>query len=58
MLEEMERAREMGNAERSLGGWSTVAAAWLLVIIFVVLFATGMVTQNVVAPASAQSKER
>jgi hypothetical protein len=37
MLEE----REVGNAERSLGGWSAVAAAWLVAIIFMVLFATG-----------------
>jgi hypothetical protein len=41
MLEEIERAREMGSAERSLGGWSAVAAAWLVAIIFLVLFATG-----------------
>jgi hypothetical protein len=41
MLEEIERAREMDLAERSLGGWSAVAAAWLVAIIFVLLFATG-----------------
>jgi hypothetical protein len=41
MLEEIERAREPGIAERSLGGWRAVAAAWLVAILFVVLFATG-----------------
>jgi hypothetical protein len=41
MLEEIEWAREVGSAESSLGGWSAIAAAWLVAIIFVLLFATG-----------------
>ena len=41
MLEEIERVREPDIAERSLGGWRAVAAAWLVAILFVVLFATG-----------------
>jgi hypothetical protein len=41
MLEEIERGCEPGIAERSLGGWRAVAAAWLVAILFVVLFATG-----------------
>jgi hypothetical protein len=41
MLEEIERARELDIAETSQGGWSAVAAAWLVAIIFVLLFATG-----------------
>jgi hypothetical protein len=38
MLEEIERSHEPGVAERSLGGWRIVAAAWLVAIISVVLF--------------------
>jgi hypothetical protein len=34
MLEEIERSQELGIAERSLGGWRIVAAAWLVAIIF------------------------
>ena len=41
MLEEIEVARELGTAERSFGGWRVVAAAWLVMMIFVALFATG-----------------
>jgi anti-sigma-K factor RskA len=41
MQEEIERARKLGIAERSLGGWRVVAAAWSVAVIFVVLFATG-----------------
>jgi hypothetical protein len=38
MLEEIERAREPGIAERSAGGWRIVAAAWLVAIFLVLLF--------------------
>ena len=38
MLEEIERSHEPGVAERTLGGWRTVAAAWLVAIMFLVLF--------------------
>ena len=38
MLEEIERSNEPGVAERALGGWRTVAAAWLVAIMFLVLF--------------------
>jgi hypothetical protein len=41
MHEEIEWAREPGVAERSLGGWRAVAAAWSIAITLVVLFATG-----------------
>ena len=40
MLEVVEGARERGFAERSFGGWRAVASAWLVVVIFVALFAT------------------
>lgn len=38
MLEEIERSYEPGIAERTPVGWRIVAAAWLVAIIFVVLF--------------------
>ena len=41
MLDEIERDAEPGIAERCLGSWRAIAAAWLVAILFVVLFATG-----------------
>jgi hypothetical protein len=41
MRQEIEWARELGIAERTLGGWRVVAAAWSIAIALVVLFATG-----------------
>ena len=36
---DIEGARELGIAERSVGDWRIVASAWLVAIVFVVLFA-------------------
>ena len=41
MAEEIERARELHIADGSMGSWRGVAAAWLIVILFVLLFAMG-----------------
>jgi hypothetical protein len=38
MPEEIERAHGLGIFERSLGDWRVVASAWLVAIIFLVLF--------------------
>jgi hypothetical protein len=37
--EDIEGARELGIAERSAGDWRIVASAWLVAILFLVLFA-------------------
>jgi hypothetical protein len=39
MPEDIEGARELGIAERSVGDWRLVASAWLVAVVFVVLFA-------------------
>jgi hypothetical protein len=39
MPEEIESGRGQRMAERSFGGWRIVASAWLVAIVFVVLFA-------------------
>jgi hypothetical protein len=41
MLGEIRQPPELEIAERSPDGWRVVAAAWLVAIIFVLLFATG-----------------
>ena len=41
MPEDIEGARELGIAERSAGDWRIVASAWLVAILFVVLFTAG-----------------
>lgn len=41
MLKEIEELGELGIAERSLSDWRMVASAWLVAIIFVLVFATG-----------------
>ena len=38
MPEDIEGVRELGIAERSAGDWRIVASAWLVAILFVVLF--------------------
>jgi hypothetical protein len=40
MLEEVERTTALDAAERSLGGWRVIASAWLVAMIFALLFAT------------------
>jgi hypothetical protein len=39
MPEYFEQEREPGFAERYLGGWRVIAAAWAVAIVFVLLFA-------------------
>jgi hypothetical protein len=39
MRERIEGARRFGIAERSFRGWRIVVSAWLVAIVFVVLFA-------------------
>jgi hypothetical protein len=39
MREEVGSRSEMPIAERSFGGWRVVASAWLVAIVFVMLFA-------------------
>ena len=39
MPEDIEGARELGIAKISVGDWRSVASAWLVAIVFVVLFA-------------------
>ncbi|MBV8119627.1 MAG: hypothetical protein JO081_06795 [Alphaproteobacteria bacterium] len=40
MPEEIEQASALDAGERSLGGWRVIASAWLIMMIFALLFAT------------------
>jgi hypothetical protein len=55
MPEEIENGRELRIVERSFGGWRIVVAAWLVAIVFVVLFAgvQALASRHGVSPAEA-----
>ena len=55
MQEKIEWARDLGIAERSLGGWRVVAAAWSVAITLVVLFATGEAVASWYDPSPRES---
>ena len=57
MPEEFDRASERETVERSFGGWRLVASAWVVAIVFMVMFAgvEAFASRHSVAPKASLS---
>lgn len=55
MPEDFDSASDLGTVERSFGGWRLVASAWVVAIVFVVMFAgvEAFASRHSVAPHRA-----